>query len=114
MFVLRTLNDRKGRGFAHEQRVIISYFKDNLNTLKKSEKRKNKNTKQKILALRFGLFLFGASGGIRTPDLRLRRALLYPAELQMQKKLERVKGIGPSRPAWKAGVLPLNYTRTLL
>ena len=26
-------------------------------------------------------------------------------------KLERVKGIGPSRPAWKAGVLPLNYTR---
>ena len=26
--------------------------------------------------------------------------------------LERVKGIEPSRPAWKAGVLPLNYTRT--
>ena len=25
--------------------------------------------------------------------------------------LERVKGIEPSRPAWKAGVLPLNYTR---
>ena len=25
--------------------------------------------------------------------------------------LERVKGIGPSRPAWKASVLPLNYTR---
>lgn len=25
--------------------------------------------------------------------------------------LERVKGIGPSQPAWKAGVLPLNYTR---
>ena len=25
--------------------------------------------------------------------------------------LERVKGIEPSYPAWKAGVLPLNYTR---
>ena len=52
----------------------------------------------------------GAPGRIRTFDLRLRRALLYPAELR--KRLERVKGIGPSRPAWKAGVLPLNYTRT--
>ncbi len=26
-------------------------------------------------------------------------------------KLERVMGIEPTRPAWKAGVLPLNYTR---
>ena len=26
--------------------------------------------------------------------------------------LERVMGIGPTQPAWKAGVLPLNYTRT--
>ena len=26
--------------------------------------------------------------------------------------LERVMGIGPTYPAWKAGVLPLNYTRT--
>ncbi len=26
-------------------------------------------------------------------------------------KVERVKGIEPSYPAWKAGVLPLNYTR---
>ena len=26
--------------------------------------------------------------------------------------LERVMGIEPTRPAWKAGVLPLNYTRT--
>jgi hypothetical protein len=28
--------------------------------------------------------------------------------------LERVKGIEPSRPAWEAGVLPLNYTRIKL
>jgi hypothetical protein len=27
--------------------------------------------------------------------------------------LERVKGIEPSRSAWKAEVLPLNYTRIL-
>ncbi len=27
-------------------------------------------------------------------------------------KLERVMGIEPTHPAWKAGVLPLNYTRT--
>ena len=26
--------------------------------------------------------------------------------------LERVMGIGPTQPAWKAGTLPLSYTRT--
>ena len=50
----------------------------------------------------------GAPGRIRTFDLCLRRALLYPAELW--KQMEQVKGIGPSQPAWKASVLPLNYT----
>ena len=60
--------------------------------------------------------LAGAPEGTRTPDTRLRRPLLYPAELQAQIKLvrgtmERVMGIGPTQPAWKAGVLPLNYTR---
>ena len=35
--------------------------------------------------------------------------MLYPAELLEQ--VERVMGIGPTPPAWKAGVLPLNYTR---
>ena len=57
-----------------------------------------------------------APEGIRTPDPRLRRPLLYPAELQAhllpcQKDNERVMGIEPTYPAWKAGVLPLNYTR---
>ena len=28
--------------------------------------------------------------------------------------LERVMGIEPTRPAWKAGILPLNYTRICL
>ena len=56
--------------------------------------------------------------GIRTPDPRLRRPLLYPAELRTHSlaftKLangKRVMGIEPTYPAWKAGVLPLNYTR---
>ena len=93
----------------------------------------------------------GAPEGIRTPDPRLRRPLLYPTELQVHTpfcfasyyfyavlpvkddrtcvlsanthsiriteqrsviRMERVMGIGPTRPAWKAGILPLNYTRT--
>ena len=63
-------------------------------------------------------------GGIRTLDLRLRRPVLYPAELQTRINFipvyrlltdhsvrKRVMGIEPTYPAWKAGVLPLNYTR---
>ncbi len=67
-------------------------------------------------------YSIGAPGEIRTPDTRLRRPLLYPTELQARKRLcfarflvkrlERVMGIGPTQPAWKASVLPLNYTRT--
>ena len=65
-------------------------------------------------------------GGIRTLDLRLRRPLLYPAELQTHMQIspiqrlsafpadKRVMGIEPTYPAWKAGVLPLNYTRKSL
>ena len=54
--------------------------------------------------------------GIRTLDLRLRRPLLYPAELRTHFSVpnfgtKRVMGIEPTYPAWKAGVLPLNYTR---
>ena len=51
----------------------------------------------------------GTPEGTRTPDLLLRRQLLYPPELQAL--MERVMGIEPTRPAWKAGILPLNYTR---
>jgi hypothetical protein len=32
----------------------------------------------------------------------------------LSKKMERVMGIEPTRPAWKAGILPLNYTRTII
>ena len=78
-------------------------------------------------------FLFSAPRRIRTPGTRIRSPLLYPSELWVlsiklgtffltsetipdKKKCvpfpcKRVKGIGPSRPAWKAGALPLSYTR---
>ena len=63
----------------------------------------------------------GTPGGTRTPGLLLRRQLLYPAELlahiwpeELRGILERVMGIEPTRPAWKAGILPLNYTRVSL
>ena len=52
----------------------------------------------------------GTPEGTRTPGLLLRRQLLYPTELLA--RMERVMGIEPTRPAWKAGILPLNYTRT--
>ena len=62
----------------------------------------------------------GTPEGTRTPGLLLRRQLLYPTELLAhiergapKIELERVMGIEPTYPAWKAGVLPLNYTRTL-
>ncbi len=66
----------------------------------------------------------GAPGGTRTPGPLLRRQLLYPPELQAHiagctahagRKpvlgMERVMGIEPTYPAWKAGALPLSYTR---
>ena len=62
----------------------------------------------------------GTPGGIRTPGLLLRRQLLYPAELlahinsgnpMTKKGMERVMGIEPTCSAWKADILPLNYTR---
>ena len=64
--------------------------------------------------------------GTRTPDTRLRRPVLYPAELRTHNRaanapainclykrqlLKRVMGIEPTYLAWKASVLPLNYTR---
>ena len=54
----------------------------------------------------------GAPEETRTPDPLLRRQLLYPAELQAHILLERVMGIEPTQSAWKAEILPLNYTRT--
>ena len=50
----------------------------------------------------------GTPEGTRTPGLLLRRQLLYPTELLAQiYKLERVTGIEPASPAWKAGALAI-------
>ena len=62
------------------------------------------------------LFQGNVPKGIRTPDPRLRRPLLYPAELWTHSldifaRSKRVMGIEPTYLAWKASVLPLNYTR---
>ena len=66
------------------------------------------------------LSLINVLEGIRTPDPRLRRPLLYPTELltHIEKSAlskngfqKRVMGIEPTYLAWKASVLPLNYTR---
>ena len=60
----------------------------------------------------------GAPCWIRTSGLLLRRQLLYPAELKAHLLfqhqadwMERVMGIEPTCSAWKADILPLNYTR---
>ena len=37
-----------------------------------------------------------------------------PRGMDFAPTLERVMGIEPTRPAWKAGILPLNYTRMAL
>ena len=89
----------------------------------KNEKRKVKRTKKgTAIFFRKLPFLFGAPGGTRTPDPLLRRQLLYPPELQthyllksektLEKLkslfvLERVMGIEPTQPAWKAGILAI-------
>lgn len=50
----------------------------------------------------------GAPGRNRTHGPQLRRLLLYPTELLAQiKSVERVTGIEPASPAWKAGALTI-------
>ena len=55
---------------------------------------------------RFELLTHGLEGRCSI-QLSYRRMLSIYARLV----LERVMGIEPTRPAWKAGILPLNYTR---
>ena len=54
----------------------------------------------------------GEPAEIRTLDTRLRRPMLYPAELRAHTILvERMMRIELTPSAWKAEVLPLNYIR---
>ena len=54
----------------------------------------------------------GADKQIWTADLSLTKGVLYL--LSYIGNLERVAGIEPASSAWKAEVLPLNYTRAQL
>ena len=53
----------------------------------------------------FVFFISGVSEEIRTPDPRLRRALLYPAELQIHIWSGK-RGSNSRHSAWKADALP--------
>ena len=55
------------------------------------------------------LRITGAHERDRTADLVLTKDVLY--QLSYVSFLERVAGIEPAPSAWKAEVLPLNYTR---
>src|SRR5688500_6096904 len=48
----------------------------------------------------------------RAPALSLSRGLVFVVVISRIPKLERVMGIEPTWPAWKAGTLPLSYTRS--
>ena len=59
------------------------------------------------------------AGLTSAPGLNFRPTLTVPLPRHLQSRhprlsvlqMERVMGIEPTRPAWKAGILPLNYTR---
>ena len=53
----------------------------------------------------------GAHDRNRTGDLVLTKDVLYRLSYVGRHTLERVVGIEPTPSAWKAEVLPLNYTR---
>ena len=59
----------------------------------------------------FCIFEHGADRQIRTADLILTKDALYRLSYISEFLLERVAGIEPASLAWKAKVLPLNYTR---
>ena len=64
----------------------------------------------------------GAHNWTRTSDLSLTKGVLYHLSYvgvyalpmsSLPKMMERVMGIEPTSSAWKAEVLPLNYTRKI-
>ena len=48
---------------------------------------------------------------IRFADIYLTESLCISRSVYFEQQKKRVMGIEPTYPAWKAGVLPLNYTR---
>ena len=56
-------------------------------------------------------WILQAHDGIRTRDLFLTKEVLYRLSYVGNARIERAMGIEPTLSAWKAEVLPLNYTR---
>ena len=57
-------------------------------------------------------FYFSSLGVVNVVELTMFLELKNPGKSTFSgDKKERVMGIEPTYPAWKAGVLPLNYTR---
>jgi hypothetical protein len=54
--------------------------------------------------------IIGVPEGIRTPDTRLRRAVLYPAELQAHNWSGR-RDSNPRPSPWQGDALPLSHFR---
>ena len=73
-------------------------------------KTKNRNSCEEISVIK------RARDGIRTRDPNLGKVVLHPWATRAYSsfRMKRVMGIEPAYPAWKAGVLPLNYTRRWL
>ena len=55
--------------------------------------------------------IYGERTGIRTPDTRLRRALLYPAELCTHIYWSGKRDSNSRLQPWQGCALPLNYSR---
>ncbi len=55
--------------------------------------------------------LCGAVDETRTRDLHLGKVALYQLSYYRRLNMERVMGVEPTQPAWKAGALPLSHTR---
>ena len=62
--------------------AIVSYRAKDFCCIKSADYQKKKAQKSFKISVPFGIN--GALGEIRTPDLRIRSPLLYPAELQAQ------------------------------
>ena len=58
---------------------------------------------------RLAISLYGVNDGTRTHDNQCHKLALY--QLNYVHHMERVVGIEPTFPAWKAGVLPIYDTR---
>ena len=59
-------------------------------------------------------FYFSSLGVVNVVELTMFLELKNPGKSTFSEdKKERVMGIEPTYPAWKAGVLPLNYTRII-